>query len=157
MFNIVVNTPKEALCVDKFCIKGGDKLMGGAADKAPTYSINKAHALLGHNNENDIRQIARHLGWIITRGCLRICESCANAKARYKNVPKISIGEKATLMNGRWFHDNSTLTVHKCKKGTTKIWDLTVDELTGLPWTGIYNKKNEFIESICQRIQAQKA
>ncbi len=87
-----------------------------------------------------------------------MCESCANAKARQKNVPKISTGDKATVINGRWFHDSSTLKVHKGEKGSSKIWDLTVDELlTGIPFTGIYNKKNEFIESMCQRIQAQTA
>ncbi len=47
--------------------------------------------------------------------------------------------------------------VQKGEKGSSKIWDLTVDELTGIPFTGIYNKKNEFIESMCQRIQAQTA
>ncbi len=73
-------------------------------------------------------------------------------------MPKVSTGEKATVINGRWrFYDNSTLKVHKGDTGTSKIWDLTVDELTGLPFTGIYNKKNEFIENMCQCIQAQKA
>jgi hypothetical protein len=130
--------------------------MGGAADKTLTYSINKAHAHLGHNNENDTWQLASHLQWTITRGSLGKCESCANAKARQKNVTKISNGEKATVVNGRWFHDNSTLKVHKGKKSTTKMWDptLTVDELTKLPWTGFNNKKNELIENMCQRIQA---
>jgi hypothetical protein len=36
--------------VGKFCRKGGDEVMGGAADIAPTYSINKAHAVLGNNS-----------------------------------------------------------------------------------------------------------
>ncbi len=73
-------------------------------------------------------------------------------KARQKNMPKISTGEKATVINGRCFQNNSTLNVHKGQKGITKIWNLTVDELTGLPWTRIYNMKNEFIEGICQCI-----
>ncbi len=81
-FNIVVNTPKGALYVSEFCSKGGDEVMGGAVDKAPTCSINKAHVLLEHNKENDTREIASHLGWTITRGSLGICESCAIAKAR---------------------------------------------------------------------------
>jgi hypothetical protein len=72
-----------------------------------------------------------------------------------KNVPKISTGDKATVINGRWFHDSSTLKLYKGEKGSSKIWDLTVDELTGIPFTGIYNKENVFIESMCQRIQAQ--
>jgi hypothetical protein len=86
-----------------------------------------------------------------------MCESYANTKARQKNVPKVSTGEMATLINGRWFHDNSTLKVHNGETGLSKIWDLTIDELTGLPFTGIYNKKNEFIEDMCQHIQEQKA
>jgi hypothetical protein len=97
------------------------------------------------------------VGWTITRGPLGVCESCANAKARQNNVPKISTGAKVTVINGRWFHDSSTLKVHKGENVSSKICDLTVDELTGIPFTGIYNKKNEFVESMCQRIQPQTA
>ncbi len=149
LFNIVVNTPKGTLYVGKFSRKGGDEVVGGATSKAPTYNIKKAHELLGHNND-DTRQTASHLGWTITRGPLGVCQSCANAKAKQKNVPKISTGEKTTVINGRWFHDSSTLKVHKDEKGSSKIWDLTVDELTGFPFTGIYIKTNEFFESMCQ-------
>ncbi len=115
-------------------------MVGGATSKAHTYNIKKAHELLGHTIENDTRQMASHLGWTITRGPLGVCESCANAKARQKNVSKISAGEKATVINGRWSHDSSTLKVRKGEKGSSKIWDLTVDELTGIPFSGIYNK-----------------
>jgi hypothetical protein len=73
---------------------------GGAINNVPTYNIIKSHELLGYNNENDTRQMASHLGWTITRGPLGVCESCANAKARQKNVPKISTGKNATLING---------------------------------------------------------
>ncbi len=157
LFSTVINTPKGALYVGKCSRKGGDEVMGGSTNSAPTYNIKKAHELLGHNNEHDTRQMTSHLGWTITRGPLGMCESCANAKARQKNVPKISNGEQATVINGRWFHNSSTLKVHKGDKGSNKIWDLTVDELTGIPFTGIHNKKKEFIESMCQQIQAQTA
>jgi hypothetical protein len=53
LFNIVINTPRGALYVGKFSRKGGDEVMVGIAHKAPTNNINKAHNLLGHNNEND--------------------------------------------------------------------------------------------------------
>jgi hypothetical protein len=128
--------------VDKFSRKEGDEVVGGATSKAPIYSIKKAHELLGHINENDNRQMDSHLGWTITRRPLGACESCANAKARQKNMPKISTGENATVINGRCFHDSSTLKVHKGEKGFSKIWDLTVDELTGIPFTGIYKQKS---------------
>jgi hypothetical protein len=42
-------------------------------------------------------QISSHLGWTITRGSLGIFESCANGKAKQKNVPKKSNGDKATV------------------------------------------------------------
>ncbi len=135
LFNIVINTLKKALYVGKCRRKGGDDVVGGATSKAPTYNNKKAHELLGHNNENDTRLMAKHLGWTITKGPLGVCESCANAKARQKNAPKISTGEKATVINGRWFHDSFTLKVHKGEKDSSKSWDLTVDELTGIPFT----------------------
>ncbi len=50
LFNMVINTPKGALYVSKFSRKEGD------------YNIKKAHELLGHNHENDTRQMASHLG-----------------------------------------------------------------------------------------------
>jgi hypothetical protein len=53
-------------------------------------------------------------------------------------------------------NQNSSLKVPQDAKGTTKMWDLTVYELTGFPWTGIYTKKNELIENMCQCMQAQK-
>ncbi len=138
----------------KFSRKRGDEVMEGATNNAPTYNVKKAPELLGHNNENDTRKTASHLGWTITRGPLGVCESCAKAKVRQKNVPKISTGENATLINGWWFHDISTIKVHKGEKCYSKVWDLTVDEFTGIR---IYNKKNEFIESMYQHIQAQTA
>jgi hypothetical protein len=61
------------------------------------------------------------------------------------------------VINGRCFHDISTLKVHKGDKGSNKIWDLTVDELTGIPFTGIYNKKNEFIESMCKQFEHRQS
>ncbi len=70
-------------------------------------------------------------------------------------MPKISTGEQVTVINSGWFHDSSTLKVHKGDKDSNKIWDLTVDELTEIPFTGLFYKKNEFTESMCQCIQAQ--
>ncbi len=138
----------------KFSTKEGDKVMGGTAHKAPTYNINKSHELLGHNNENDSRKMEKHFGWTITRGSLGIRESCANVKARQKNLPKVSTGEKATVTNGRWFHGNSTLKVHKDETSASKIWDLTADELTGLPFTRIYNKKMSLLRTCANVIKA---
>jgi hypothetical protein len=81
LFSIIINTPKGPLYMGKFSRKGGDEVVGGATSKAPNYNIKKAHDVLGHNNENDTRQMASHLDWTISRGPPGVCESCANAKA----------------------------------------------------------------------------
>jgi hypothetical protein len=45
LFNIVINTPKGALCEGKLIRKGGDEVVGGATNKAPTYNFKEAHEL----------------------------------------------------------------------------------------------------------------
>jgi hypothetical protein len=105
------------LFVGKFPRKGRNKMKGEALNGKwhipPTYNDRQAHALLGHNSENDTRTNASYLGWNITRGLLGlgVCESCANnAKGKTEKiiVPQVSQGEKVTVINGRWFHDNAT-------------------------------------------------
>ncbi len=71
-------------------------------------------------------------------------------------MPKVSNGEKATVINGRWFHDNSTLKLHKGETGTSKIWDLTVDEVTRLPFTEIYNKKMSLLRTCANTFKHRK-
>jgi hypothetical protein len=134
------DTPKGSLYAGKFSRNGGGEVVGGATSKAPTYNIKKALKLLGPNNENDTRQIASHLGWKITTGPLEVCESCANAKARQKNVPKISTGEKATVINGQWFHDSSTLKVHKVEKALARFGISLLMSSQESFFPGIYNK-----------------
>jgi hypothetical protein len=63
--------------------------------------------------------------------------------------------EKVNRLEERLKKARTKKLTRKSQKGTTKIWDLTVDGLTGLPWTGIYKKKNQFIKiikSVCQCI-----
>jgi hypothetical protein len=72
-------------------------------------SIKQAHAILGHSREAKTRQTAAALGILITRGALKICESCAIAKAKQKNVNEESAGEKAVKYNGRVYHDIATV------------------------------------------------
>ena len=70
-----------------------------------TLSLTKAHTLLGHCNEEATKAAAGHFGWKITRGSKMVCQSCAESKAKQKNVHKISTGTKATVPNGRLYHD----------------------------------------------------
>jgi hypothetical protein len=94
LFNIVINTPKGALYVGKFSRKGGDEVVGGATSKAPTYNIKKAHELLGHNNENDTRQMASHLGWTISRGPLGVVKAVQMLKQDRKTCLRYQLEKR---------------------------------------------------------------
>ncbi len=45
-------------------------------------SIEQAHAILGHSSKGKTHKTAAALGILITRGALKICKSCATAKAK---------------------------------------------------------------------------
>lgn len=111
-FDIVIPTKNGALyCA---CLKRKqDDVHGGILGEGTEMNVAKAHALLGHCNELSTRRTASYLDWKITQGALKTCESCAIGKARQKNVPKQSSGEKAKEPNGRWFHDIATIKSEK--------------------------------------------
>ena len=71
-------------------------------------SVAKAHSILGHSNEESTRATAKYLNWQLTRGSKK-CESCAEAKAKQKNLPQMSSIEKAREPNGRLYHDLATV------------------------------------------------
>ncbi len=60
-------------------------------------NVKQAHEYLGHLSKDMTRQMAKHLGMTLSRGSLPICESCAIAKSKQRNIPKETSGEnKAT-------------------------------------------------------------
>ena len=109
-FNIVIPTPKGAVFACRF-IRNTD-LAAVSTEGQVRMNINKAHALLGHGDENTTRQTAKALGWVITPGAMAPCEHCAKAKAKQKNVVKSSKSEsKATKPGERVYLDLSKVTV----------------------------------------------
>jgi hypothetical protein len=121
-------------------------------------SVKQAHQQLGHKPEDLTRQMAKHLGWTVTRGTLKPCESCARAKAKQKDIKttKEEPSKKATEVNGRVYLDISsikekdleTLTLEQIP--SRNHWRMVVDELTGKKFSGFYKAKNEMIEPTCE-------
>ncbi len=68
-------------------------------------NIERAHAILGHSNEDTTRKMAAALNMQITSGSLKMCEPCIVAKARQTNVNSKSEGIKAEKFNGCMYHD----------------------------------------------------
>jgi hypothetical protein len=85
-FDIVVPTEKGAIYACKF-VQTVDVTMA-SAERTMKVNINMAHCLLGHRNEDSVRETVKELGWVLTCGMLIPCEYCARSKANQKNVRK---------------------------------------------------------------------
>eukprot|EP00957_Ditylum_brightwellii_P064709 4911182-Ditylum_brightwellii.AAC.1 len=109
VFDIIIPT-KEGLFFAAYIEQYNPTEMANAGLEVPKkVNVNKAHALLGHSNEERTRMTAKHLGWIITRGKMKPCESCTVGKARQKNAKKQSNHEKADMPGNQTFTDISTI------------------------------------------------
>jgi len=77
-------------------------------------AIRDAHCKYGHMSKAECRQTAKALGYRVLRGgALKACEACAVAKAQQKSVPKYSVSNKSTELNGRIFLDFSKIKAPK--------------------------------------------
>ena len=117
-------------------------------------SANKAHQLLGHGHEGATRSTAAYLGWQLVKGSWQVCQSCAEAKAQQKNVPKESSSEKATEPNGRLFHDLATFKTPKKSEieVSRPVCQILTDEYTGIKFSAFHSKKSDIIESTPRKI-----
>ena len=159
-FDIVVKTPRGAIFAAHFV---RDSEVNAASTEAGTsMNINKAHALLGHRDEDSTRNTAKHLGWRITRGTLDPCVHCAKAKAKQRRTVKSSESEnKATKPGGRVFLDLSKVTVPKAD-GTEfvlhqKQWRIIVDQVSGKKWGDFFPSKSAMVETTCEWLNQMKA
>ena len=108
-FDIVIPTTHGCIFACRFV--HGMELPAASTESGAKMSIWKAHGLLGHGNEELTRLTAKELGWVITHGGLKPCLHCTKAKAKQKNVSKLSTADKATKA-GEWIYlDLSKVTV----------------------------------------------
>ena len=99
-FDIIIKTTKADLCCTY--LKRKEVAIASANAKlTKSMSIDKAHRLLGHANEEVTRAMALRLGWHIRIGKMKPCEHCAIAKAEQKNVNKDAFAKKAERSNER--------------------------------------------------------
>ena len=165
-FDIKISTHEGAIFCGCFkrCVDVNDdennmaNIMAGGVASEKSMPIAETHALLGHKNELATRRIAEQLGWKISRGVLKPCESCTNTKAKQKNVPKKSSGMKATEPDGKWYQDIATIRAKKGSGITVQYpnWQIIVDEFTGLKRSGFHASKSGIIESTCEKISKCK-
>eukprot|EP00957_Ditylum_brightwellii_P110127 8399272-Ditylum_brightwellii.AAC.1 len=109
VFDIIIPT-KEGLIFAAYIEGYNPTEMANAGLEVPKkVNVDKARALLGHSDKERTRATAKHLGWIITQGKMKPCESCTVSKARQKNVKKQSDHEKSDRPGKQIFTDISTI------------------------------------------------
>jgi hypothetical protein len=156
-FNIKIKTAKGIL----YAIRIKRKLMNEETQmlgpKVKTITINEAHKQLGHMDEAITRKVAAQLGWTITRGAMKVCESCAKAKAKQKNIKTKEPHEKSDMVNGRVYLDLSRIKGPKLDLQPRRPnWRLIVDEKTGYKISHFYETKDGMIEPTCELFQEYK-
>jgi hypothetical protein len=164
VFDIVIDTPKGAIYA--MYLKRNTELASAAADGTMTtgrqqenqMTIKQAHDRFGHANEEATRAAAKHAGITITKGTLKVCEACAIAKARQKNVPKHNAThEKARVFPERVFLDIATVKQKEDQPKVTKPnWRIIVDEATNLKFSDFYETKNGMVEPTCELLNKWK-
>jgi hypothetical protein len=165
VFDIVIRTVRGAIYATRF-IRETSEVSAVGTEAGTVMNVYKAHALLGHSNEDSVRQTSKHLGWELTRGTMRQkpCEECARSKAKQK---ALGSGKKKTsdtpeLKPGDIVHlDLSKVTAAKSDGSEVDIprkhCEIIVDKATGKKWISFYRTKDEMVEPTCQWISKMKA
>jgi hypothetical protein len=121
-------------------------------DKQVHMNIKMAHDKLGHMGEELKRQIAKALGWVITRGTLGMCQDCVEAKAKKKSVLQKTDGPTSTADKHCYFLDLSTLKDDVTNKRLRWVWHIMVEQLTQLKYIYFYQSKNGMVEPTVEKM-----
>ena len=153
-FDIKVHTATGTIYACRY-VRNTD-ISAASTAHGTTMNIQKAHELLGHSNEDATREMAKQLGWSITRGKLKPCIYCALAKAKQKKVKKKSSKKKAEVAGERIYYDVSKVTVRH-ENGSeydvpNKWWGIIVDEATGKKFALYTKTKKGQVEPMCEWI-----
>ena len=107
-------------------------------DKGKSVSKKTLHGLLTHVGEETSHKTADYYGWKIT-GVGEICDNCATAKARQKNLQK-STNKKSEIAGERLFIDISS--VKGESYSGSKYWLLVLDDCTDHIWSYFLTAKS---------------
>ena len=97
-FKIAIPVPKGAICTG--CFRQSSNIARVSIQSYMELNIQKAHALLGSNDEETIQATAKAFGSTITWGALKPCKTYTCAKVKQKNVNIESTSMKSSMPNG---------------------------------------------------------
>ena len=111
-------------------------------------SAQKLHEALCHSEKRITLNTENKLG-IKIQGTFGDCESCDEAKAKQKKLPKVT--ESTSKIRGERLHIDISSVKYK-SYGGGKHWLLVVDDATDVNWSYIQKKKSELTENMIQLI-----
>ena len=154
-FDICINTPKGMVLATRLKRTAVATKVGGASATTKAVSIKTAHEQLGHLSKDATRQVAKQLGWLITKGSLKACESCAIGKAKQKNVKNLGAPkDKSTSVNGRVYLDLTRIVGPNDEKQPLRPnWCMIVDQKTRYKTTSFHEAKSGMVLATCTTFQ----
>ena len=99
-----------------------------------------------------MHQVAKALGWSIKPGVFQVCQACAEAKSKQKNIPANTEHIKASKTEPRVHLDISTIKDPEGVELTKSNWRIMVDERTGMKFSDFFARKSDMIEPTCQKL-----
>jgi hypothetical protein len=106
--------------------------------KGKSVQLQDLHHKLSHVNEGCARKTAAVYGWQLTEK-FSPCEDCATAKARQKNLKKLT-ETRGTVPGERLFLDMSSVKGESL--GGAKFWLLLLGDCTGMCWSFFLTHKS---------------
>jgi hypothetical protein len=107
-------------------------------------NINKLHLLSGHACESTLRKTAAAYG-LTLNGQYMVCQDCAVAKARQRNVLKETV-TLSTRPGERFYMDISSTKASSF--GGAKFWLLVVDHFTDYCWSAFLIQKSHLADRV---------
>lgn len=120
-----------------------------ALDIGKTIDMKQAHAMFGHAGEDATKQSASHFGLKVV-GSLGLCDACAIAKGKQKNVSK----ESTSTTQGpgeKLYIDVSS--VSAVSIGGSKFMAMIVDDYSKMKWSMFLKKKSDLCGQVLPLIK----
>ena len=122
-------------------------------DVGKSITVQQAHVLFGHVSEDATRKMAAAFGIKVT-GSMELCDACALAKGKQKNVSK-DTSVSSTRPGERLYIDLSS--VNAISVGGSKYMAMIVDDHTRFKWAFFLKAKSHLtstVESLLNELKA---
>jgi len=163
IFDAKVMTWHGALYCVKFrrCKNNISELINASKNLQEMQYINylEFHNLISYIGVKITELIGKNLGYIFTDSENKICENCLVGKVQRKNILKVSIHIRSTIISERLYIDRSSikkLRKKKIKINTKRFWFVSVDEVTGYKFSMFLISKSSLAYETTQQLNKEK-